>query len=490
MTTKIITVEATPPAESTGADYYKGAPLNAAEFDQNLVNLRAAVDRKASLSNPTFTGTVVLPATTSIGDVSATELQYLNSVTSNVQDQINSKAPINNPTFTGTVSLPGGTANGVAYLNGSKVLTSGSALTFDGTNLRTGGITFADASTQSTGGYTGFRNRIINGAMMIDQRNAGASVTVDNAQVYTLDRFRAQDATDGAFSVQQVADAPAGFINSAKITITTADTSLGATQFANFTQFIEGNNVADLNWGTANAKTVTLSFWVKSSLTGTFGGSLLNSAVNRSYPFSYIINTANTWEQKTVTIAGDTAGTWLTNNGTGIAVHWGLGVGSTYSGTAGTWASTLYLSATGATSVVGTNGATFYITGVQLEKGSVATPFEFRPYGTELALCQRYYEKSYTQTAVPGSTTIDGCFMTVRIDSVGCATDRYKVTKRAAPTITTYNPETGAAGQCRNYTTSTNLNTSGVGIGDTGFYFVAGSAGNGIGIHWVASAEL
>ena len=138
MTTKIITVEATPPAESTGADYYKGAPLNAAEFDQNLVNLRAAVDRKASLSNPTFTGTVVLPATTSIGDVSATELQYLNSVTSNVQDQINSKAPINNPTFTGTVSLPGGTANGVLYLNGSKVATSGSALTFDGTNLGVG----------------------------------------------------------------------------------------------------------------------------------------------------------------------------------------------------------------------------------------------------------------------------------------------------------------------------------------------------------------
>ena len=141
MTTKIITVEATPPAESTGADYYKGAPLNAAEFDQNLVNLRAAVDRKASLSNPTFTGTVVLPATTSIGDVSATELQYLNSVTSNVQDQINSKPPINNPTFTGTVSLPGGTANGVLYLNGSKQVTSGSGLTFNGAKLTVSGTT-------------------------------------------------------------------------------------------------------------------------------------------------------------------------------------------------------------------------------------------------------------------------------------------------------------------------------------------------------------
>ena len=147
MATKIITVEATPPSESTGADYNKGAPLNAAEFDQNIVNLRAAVDRKASLNNPTFTGTVTLPSTTSIGDVSATELQYLNSVTSNVQDQINSKAPINNPTFTGTVSLPGGTANGVLYLNGSKVATSGSALTFDGTNL---GIGTASPSSKLT----------------------------------------------------------------------------------------------------------------------------------------------------------------------------------------------------------------------------------------------------------------------------------------------------------------------------------------------------
>lgn len=154
MATKIITVEATPPSESTGADYNKGAPLNAAEFDQNIVNLRAAVDRKASLNNPTFTGTVTLPSTTSIGDVSSTELQYLNSVTSNVQDQINSKAPINNPTFTGTVSLPGGTANGVLYLNGSKVVTSGSALTFDGTGLTIGsgsGGIFVKPYNSSTG---------------------------------------------------------------------------------------------------------------------------------------------------------------------------------------------------------------------------------------------------------------------------------------------------------------------------------------------------
>jgi len=264
------------------------------------------------------------------------------------------------------------------------------------------------------------RNRIINGAMVIDQRNAGASVTVNDAQVYTLDRFRTQDATDGAFTVQQVSDAPTGFINSAKITVTTADASLGATQFANFTQFIEGYNIADLGWGTASAKTITLSFWVKSSLTGTFGGALLNSSVNRSYPYTYTISSANTWEQKSITIAGDTSGTWLTTNGTGIAVHWGLGVGSTYSGTAGSWSGSLYLSATGATSVVGTNGATFYITGVQLEKGTQATSFEYRQYGQELALCQRYFYSSQQLVQSIANPTIP---------------QQFPVTMRIAPTL-------------------------------------------------------
>jgi len=157
------------------------------------------------------------------------------------------------------------------------------------------------------------------------------------------------------------------------------------------TSIIEGFNVADLNWGTANAKTVTLSFWVRSSLTGTFGGVLQNSANNRSYPFTYTISSANTWEYETVTIAGDTTGTWLTTNGVGVWVMLGLGVGSTFSGTAGAWAGSNFISATGATSVVGTNGATFYITGVQLEVGSTATSFDYRPYTTELQLCQRYY---------------------------------------------------------------------------------------------------
>jgi hypothetical protein len=255
----------------------------------------------------------------------------------------------------------------------------------------TSGLVFNDASTQNTAatGF-GFKNRIINGAMMIDQRNAGASVT-SNDGVFAVDRFRFSMTQSSKGTGQQSSVAPAGFINSLLFT-STASTSLGSSDEFAIIQPIEGLNVSDLGWGTASAQTVTLSFWVRSSLTGTFGGSLQNSAANRSYPYSYTISSANTWEQKSVTIVGDTTGTWLTTNGMGIRLRFGLGVGSTGSGTAGSWSGSNFASATGATSVVGTNGATFYITGVQLEKGSTATSFDYRPYGTEFMLCQRYYE--------------------------------------------------------------------------------------------------
>jgi len=249
------------------------------------------------------------------------------------------------------------------------------------------------AQQASTGVSQGFKNRIINGAMVIDQRNAGASVTPTNVQ-FTLDRWTSGVTQASKFSVQQNAGSvtpPAGFTNYLGVTSLSSYSVLAGDLFTIY-QPIEGYNSADLGWGTANAKTVTLSFWVRSSLTGTFGGAIYNSAVNRSYPFSYTILAANTWEQKSVTIAGDTTGTWIgATNGVGMYVGFGLGVGSTYSGTAGSWAGAGYVSATGATSVVGTNGATFYLTGVQLEVGSTATSFDYRPYGTELALCQRYY---------------------------------------------------------------------------------------------------
>jgi hypothetical protein len=235
-----------------------------------------------------------------------------------------------------------------------------------------------------------FRSRIINGAMVIDQRNAGASVT-PTTSIYTLDRWSTNLTQASKFSVQQSSTAPTGFNNSLLVTSASAFSVASSDYFA-LLQNIEGFNTADLMWGTANAKTVTLSFWVRSSLTGTFGGSITNSAINRSYPFTYTINSANTFEYKTVTIAGDTTGTWIgATNGIGVRVWFSLGAGSTYSGTAGAWAGATYTSATGAVSLVGTNGATLYITGVQLEVGTQATSFEYRQYQQELSLCQRYF---------------------------------------------------------------------------------------------------
>jgi len=259
----------------------------------------------------------------------------------------------------------------------------------------TGGVTFNDNSVQDTAatGF-GFKNRIINGAMVIDQRNAGASVTVNStSQTFCTDRWWASgQSTDGIFTMAQSTNAPTGFNNSLQNTVTTADASIGVTQRYYIAQRIEAFNTADLGWGTAAAQTVTLSFWVRSSLTGTFGGFIYNSAADNSYPFSYSISVADTWENKTVTIAGPTAGTWLgATNGIGMQIGWSLGAGTDRLGTAGAWASAQYFGAIGQTNIIATNGATFYITGVQLEKGSTATSFDYRPIGTELALCQRYY---------------------------------------------------------------------------------------------------
>jgi hypothetical protein len=251
-----------------------------------------------------------------------------------------------------------------------------------------GTTNFVVAPTVGGVGQNGFKNRLINSAMVIDQRNAGASVTPVDGQ-YTVDRWQAGLSQASKFSVQQSSTSTNGFTNSLLAT-SLAATSMGAGDIFAVTQKIEGLNFSDMAWGTASAQAVTLSFWVRSSLTGTFGGSFTNSANNRSYPFTFTISSANTFEYKTVTVAGDTSGTWLTTNGVGVRLWFGLGMGSTYSGTAGAWAGAAYFSATGATNVLGTNGATFYITGVQLEKGSTATSFDYRPYGTELALCQRY----------------------------------------------------------------------------------------------------
>ncbi len=275
-----------------------------------------------------------------------------------------------------------------------------------------------------------FRNRIINGDMRIDQRNAGASVTTSaGANVFCVDRWFGFATSPAVYTMQQDASAPAGFVNSVKVTVTTPDASLAASDFNSFRYIIEGLNVADLGWGSAGAQAVTISFWVRSSLTGTFTVGLRNSAVNRSYIATYAISSADTWEYKTITIPGDTTGTWLTTNGVGIRLDWNLGSGSDYQGIAGSWTATNDLTTAGAVNVVGTNGATFYLTGVQLETGSVATPFERRPYGTELALCQRYYYR-----LTPGAVTQPLAFGSNSSTTISRATVMFPVEMRVAPT--------------------------------------------------------
>ena len=286
-----------------------------------------------------------------------------------------------------------------------------------------------------TGGYSLLRrsNRIINGDMRIDQRNAGASVVVGSG-AFPIDRWFSVEDTDGALTAEQVEDVPAGFVNSVKITTTTADSSLTTTQTAQFMQNIEGFNVSDLGFGSASAQTVTLSFWVKSSLTGTMGGSVRNDSANRSYPFSYTISVANTWEQKSITIAGDTSGTWLTTNGIGIRLVFSLGCGPNRLGTAGAWNANNNTGPTGEVPVIGTSGATWYVTGVQLEKGSTATDFEYVDYGRQLQMCQRYYYNSYPSGSSGTGHTFAGGVIATATSIAECCVG-FPVTMRASPTV-------------------------------------------------------
>ena len=267
------------------------------------------------------------------------------------------------------------------------------------------------------------KNRLINGAMIINQR--ATSIT---ATGYSVDRWKYTGSQSSKGTVAQNTTAPAGFTNSLGFTSSSAY-SVTSTDFFFLSQVIEGFNIADLGWGTASAKTVTLSFQVYSSLTGTFGGVLTNGANNRTYPFTYSVASANTWTTISVTVAGDTTGTWATDNTAGLFVLFGLGCGSTYSGTAGSWSGGTYFSATGATSVVGTNGATFYITGVQLEVGSSATGFEYRQYQQELALCQRYYQ--YIGGSSSNTELLCGANGTARVRGSGILS----TTMRASPTM-------------------------------------------------------
>jgi hypothetical protein len=365
------------------------------------------------------------------------------------------------------------------------------AMTLDGSN----GVTFNDASLQGAAASPfGLKNRIINGDMRIDQRVAG-TLTLDTNSRFIVDRFFAEDDSTATVTGVQSTTAPDGFVNSMLFTVTTADSSIAASENCTIRHFIEGLNVADLGWGTANAKTITLSFWVRSSVTGTHSGSLSNSAGNRGYVFSYSISTANTWEQKSVTIAGDTTGTWLTTNGVGIRIYWNLGSGSNFLGTAGSWGSSLLLGSTGSVQLFSTLNATFYITGVQLEVGSTATPFERRQFGNELVLCQRYFEKSFDYATAPANGANTGSLSTYVGAFVGYSTNAnpgggnvfYKVTKRTSPTLTPYGNSQGYW-----YANGWGSNAWAATSGDSSIYFAQQNIGGYAQTfgHWTASSEL
>jgi hypothetical protein len=292
-------------------------------------------------------------------------------------------------------------------------------------------ITFPDLSTLQTApsGF-GFKNRIINGDMRIDQRNAGASVMPADGQ-YTLDRWKGFRNGGGAYTVQRSSVVPSGVLsNSAALTVTTPDTSIVSTDYYAFNQDVEGFNAADFAWGTSAAMPVSLSFWLRTSVTGTWVVALLNADGSRAYPATFTVTVADTWQQVTLTIPGITSGVWGTTNGSGVTLRFDLGSGSSINGTANVWNTAGGFVGTrtlGSVNWIGTAGATFFLTGVQLEKGSTATAFDYRDYGRELIMCQRYYwtlNGRTTYTASYGAFSIYVCNV------------YFPVAMRSIPTIT------------------------------------------------------
>jgi hypothetical protein len=346
--------------------------------------------------------------------------------------------------------------------------------------------------------YNSFKNRIINGAMVIDQRNNGAAITaVDSG--YSLDRWLTGSNIASKFSVQRNAGSvtpPAGFVNYLGVTSLSAYTPVTIDSFS-IQQRIEGFNTLDFNYGTASAVTSTLSFWVRSSLTGTFGGQIFGSA-SRSFPFSYSIPVANTWTFITITVAGDTVAALNQSNSYGLIVVFGLG--SVGGGTVNTWQNGNFTQPAGCVNVVSTNGATWYVTGVQLEKGSTATAFDYRPYGTELSLCQRYYEKSFEIGTAPAQNvgSYNGASVASspgQLSGMSFGDTRFKVNKRTAPTITFYNPAAANA-FARDQNTGVNCSATSAWMAGESSFAITANTGSGsgitnrIGVHWTADAEL
>ena len=315
-----------------------------------------------------------------------------------------------------------------------------------------------------TAGPFSNRNLVVNGGMRVAQR--GTSFAAATSSTYPADRWMYERSTEAVVTVSQETDAPPGYKNSIKAEITTADTSTAASAFTQFLYKIEANDISHLEYGTADAKTCTISFWAKHSLTGTYPFSVQNHNGTRVYPSSYTINTADTWEYKTITFAGDTGGTWTTNgNGIGMRFIFCWNMGSNFTGgTAGAWAATTGyadLTPTTGPDINGTVGNTVQWAGVQLEVGEKATPFEHRSFGDELARCQRYYETTYRPGYSEGTNfNEEYSFPTSRPvainfiasdDTTTAVSFSYRVTKRAEPTVRLFSAKTGTANRAHTY---------------------------------------
>ena len=313
-------------------------------------------------------------------------------------------------------------------------------------------LTTVDQGLLSTNAqYTGFKNRVINGDMQIDQRNAGASVSVTNSFAFPVDRFIGVTAASTTVAFQRSTTAPSGFVNSLSCTVTTPKV-LAASDINRIIHRIEGFNTSDFAFGTSSATPITLSFWVRSSVTGTYTVTFVGG---QSYMATYVINAANTWEYKTITISGSTSGSWPTDNTTGLELNFNLGAGTDWQGTAGSWINTTArFTVSGAANFIGTNGATFFLTGVQLEKGQTATSFDVLPFGTELALCQRYFELSGIFGVSSGNAFAGGAGNSSTRAFTFSGND-FKVQKRAVPTISIRSSQTGTANQISGYSSGT-----------------------------------
>ena len=297
----------------------------------------------------------------------------------------------NSLNVTGIVTATGGFSGNI---NSTGVSTITTLRTTSIIGVTTAGITTAYISSINDGSISGFRNLITNGEMVLDQRNSGSAVTINSdgfgGRLFPVDRFPVQRAGTIVITAQQDTVAPPNFQNSVKLTVTTADSSVAATDYAFINHRLEGYTASPLRYGTSAAKEATLSFWVRSSITGTYCIGISNYADNRAHVKEYTINSANTWEYKTITITGDTTGTWEKTNSGGMNISWTLLAGLDYQATANTWHTSVKLATSNQTQWGSTSSATFYLTGVQLELGNTASVFERRSYGQELALCQRY----------------------------------------------------------------------------------------------------